>query len=129
MAQDRAPDAAAREKLAKAAHAAFDAALGDHTKASCWDGVADFILARQREREGPLLERLNEDQRAFRYHGLHYPGVAATLARHAALDAPPPRTVEQIAADVVANRKHGYEKFIAVLDELAAALARRKEQG
>lgn len=117
------------------------------------ESVADFILAEQERREGPLVKCVDEalDFLDAAAHDLknssltdtdrascsqivmaHFNLIKAALAAFHAIDAPPQRTVEQIAADV---EKHSRlytpgvgEVFKCVpaelLDELAAALKR-----
>ena len=115
-----------REALAKCAKDAFAAALSDTSKSSCWEGVADFIIAEQERREGPLVEVLETISRdcVFWPKG----SADAALAAHRALDAPPPpqRTVEEINHDIQRLRTRSLESgpFRSLLDELDAALAR-----
>lgn len=96
--------------------------------------VADFIIAEQERREGPLTRAL---RRIYEGGGRGAEDALATLVAYGRLDAPPQRTVEQIAADVDAQRiaactahAHGQECALvpkSLMDELAAALRRGKE--
>lgn len=124
---------AKREALAKAAvRAAWPGAIDPWPQAvpqGCWLRVADFILARQAEREGPLVEALERVATAGRYEVSQTIEqlASAVLARYRALDPPPQRTLAEVAADVAALR----ERFVLeadrvrpLLDELADALER-----
>lgn len=120
------------------------------------ESVADFILAEQERREGPLVKCVDEalDFLDAAAHDLknssltdtdrascsqivmaHFNLIKAALAAFHAIDAPPQRTVEQIAADVVELRPGRefsdmpdmlatFKRLDALTDELAAALKR-----
>ena len=99
------------------------------------ESVADFIIAEQERREGPLVKAAEvlAKQGANHYGPYHVVvsedalvALRAALAAYRALDAPPPpqRTVEQVAADLKDWRKMPCTSVDALMDELAAALAR-----
>lgn len=113
--------------------------------------VADFIIAEQERREGPLVKAIEEalDFLDAAAHDLknssltdedrascskivmaHFSSIKAAIDAFHAIDAPPPppqRTVEQIAADLKGWRKMTCTAVDALMDELAAALRRGKE--
>ena len=113
-------------------------------KGTCWGmthpdranellAAADWIIARQQEREGPLVRCLEMVSRGHEYSearescSCHKCEAWRVLARYRALDAPPQRSLAEVAADIVAERSRAVGGGLALndlLDELAAALAR-----
>lgn len=96
-----------------------------------WFAVADFILAREAERERPLVEAAEAlAVQGVNDYGLSHVIVAKrehqalrdALARHRALDAPPQRTLAEVADRVLLDMRVPQD----VRDELAAALAREE---
>ena len=85
------------------------------------ESVADFIIAEQERREGPLTRAL---RRIYEGGGRGAEDALATLVDYGRLDAPPQRTVEQVAADLKDWRKMPCTSVDALMDELAAALKR-----
>lgn len=92
---------------------------------------ADYILAERDKRERPLVEAV---EAALGYLAERRSGEAEStlrhyLARYRALDAPAPRSLAEVAADIVARRTVCAGNVIdrELMDELAAALAREKE--
>lgn len=96
-----------REALAKAAvRAAWPGAIDPWSQAvpqGCWLRVADFILAREAKRERPLVEALRDAGVRLQYLGdvVSAPRVWDAVRRWEALDAPPQRTLAEVAKDVL----------------------------
>lgn len=99
--------------------------------------IADFILAREAEREGPLVAAM-ELANAMAKDGHAFAAamyLESALIRYRALDAPPQRTLAEVAKDVVGDRvpirpHRDDDRYAAVsdalLDELAEALKREE---
>lgn len=100
------------------------------------EAVADWILAERAKREGLLVEALDKI-RLYRFHHTFIGQVdcanadvaADALRAHAALDAPPKRTLREVAWDLAGQGANLYGAWHVVvskdtLDELRDALER-----
>lgn len=123
---------AKREALAsRVARAVWTASLFDVAKPAREAAykAADFILAREAERERPLVEALEYGMTRLAYLGdvVAVPVMARAVNSYRALDAPPQRTLAEVAKDVVGMRHHILpDGGKALLDELAEALKREE---
>ena len=90
--------------------------------------VADWIIAEQERREGPLVEMLASVQNyGSDEMGALKARVLKTLAAYRALDAPPQRTLEDVLRewnDRAGPLEARAALAVRLLDELAAALKR-----
>lgn len=130
-----APKDAMREALAKQVYCACALTEDEAFR------VADFIIADREKRERVLLLGIDSALRSLRHDperkAFAREYLESAVREHGALDAPPQRTVEEIAADV--NRAaqsfglHDSTDFVMIprslRDELAAALDRAKRKG
>lgn len=113
-------------------------------KGACWGmthpdranellAAADWIIARQQEREGPLVEALESigywpKDKSLRF-GVDAHDAREALAAYRAIDAPPQRTVEDVLRewnDRAGPLEARAALAVRLLDELAA-LKRGKE--